>query len=210
MGPLAEGQKGSLGAGVTACGAAPPRSADADAEGSSASPFPGARVRARGRRPVRVGHGVRRGGGSSSRSLESRRRARGGRRFSGGIAVASGSVWFVDRERGRVGRLDARTLEPVGKPIGRSAAHPRRSRAPGRYLFVGDSERGTVTRIDVRSGKSVGRTDPSRSGSPRRARPRSRIGRQLRLGRQLCLEHGSRTVSTSATTSARRPRGGRR
>lgn len=135
-------------------------------------------------------------------SLAVERVAVGG--FPAGIAVASGSVWFVDRERGRVGRLDARTLEPVGKPIDVGGAPASLARA-GRYLFVGDSERGTVTRIDVRSGKSVGRpirVAPGAHDAPGLAV--ASAGNSVWVG-----SFASSTVahvSTSASTSARRPR----
>jgi YVTN family beta-propeller protein len=84
-----------------------------------------------------------------------------------GITVVSGGVWFVDRDRAELGRLDARTLRPTRKPIRVGGAPAWLARAAG-SLFVGDSRRGTVTRIDVRSGKA-GR--PIRVAPPARAAP---------------------------------------
>jgi YVTN family beta-propeller protein len=88
--------------------------------------------------------------------------------FPVGIAVVAGSVWFVDREHAEIGRLDARTLERVGKPI-RVRGEPAWLARAGRYLFVGDAISGTVTRIDTRSGKAVG--PPIRVAAPAKAAP---------------------------------------
>ena len=84
------------------------------------------------------------------------------------ITVTAGSVWFVDRDRAELGRLDPRTLHPVGTPIRVGGAPASLARA-GHYLFVGDPVRGTVSRIDARSGKAAGR--PIRIAPPAEAAP---------------------------------------
>lgn len=86
--------------------------------------------------------------------------------FPVGIAFAAESVWFVDRERAELGRLDPRTLQPVGRPI-RVGGAPEWLAPAGHYLFVGDPVGGTVSRIDVRSGKAAGR--PIRVAPPAEA-----------------------------------------
>ena len=88
--------------------------------------------------------------------------------FPIGIAVLAGSVWFVDRDRAELGRLNLRTLQPVGKPIRVGGAPAWLARAT-HYLFVGDAVRGTVSRIDVRSGKAAG--PPIRVAPPAKAAP---------------------------------------
>ena len=88
--------------------------------------------------------------------------------FPVGITVAAGRIWFVDRERAELGRLNPQTLRPVGKPI-RVGGAPAWLAQASQYLFVGDSVRGTVSRIDVRSGKAAGR--PIRVASPAKAAP---------------------------------------
>jgi virginiamycin B lyase len=88
--------------------------------------------------------------------------------FPVGITVAAGSVWFVDRDRAQVGRLEPRTLQPVGKPIRVGGAPAWLARA-SHYLFVGNAVGGTVTRIDVRSVEPVGR--PIRVAAPANAEP---------------------------------------
>lgn len=75
--------------------------------------------------------------------------------FPVGIAVLAERVWFVDRDRAELGRLDLRTLEPIGKPV-RIGGAPAWLAQATHYLFVGDAVRGTVSRIDVRSGKAAG------------------------------------------------------
>ena len=75
--------------------------------------------------------------------------------FPVGIEVEGGSVWIVNRDRGEIGRLDPRTLEPVGKPM-HIGGQPAWLASAGGYLFVGDASQGTVRRIDVRSGKAAG------------------------------------------------------
>jgi streptogramin lyase len=85
-----------------------------------------------------------------------------------GIAVSAGRVWFTDRDRGEVHRLDPSTLEPVGKTTHLGGRPGWLARA-GRYLFVGDALRGLVTRIDVRSGRAAG--PPIRVAPPARAGP---------------------------------------
>lgn len=88
--------------------------------------------------------------------------------FPVGIAVAAGSVWFVDRDRGVLRRLDPHTLRPVGRPIQVGGESEWLARA-GRYLFVGDSVHGIVSRIDARSGEAAGR--PIRVAPPANAAP---------------------------------------
>jgi len=88
--------------------------------------------------------------------------------FPVGITVVAGSVWFVDRDRAEVGRLDARTLRPLGKAI-RLGGVPTWLARAAHYLFVGDSVRGIVSRIDVRSEKVAGR--PIRVAPPAKAAP---------------------------------------
>jgi virginiamycin B lyase len=88
--------------------------------------------------------------------------------FPVGITVAEGSVWFVDRDRAELGRLDPRTGQPVGRPIRVGGAPEWLARAT-HYLFVGDPVHGTVSRIDVRSGKVSGR--PIRVAPPALAAP---------------------------------------
>jgi DNA-binding beta-propeller fold protein YncE len=75
--------------------------------------------------------------------------------FPIGIVVTDGSVWFADHEGGKVVRLDARSLRPVGKPI-RVGTKPSWLTVAGGSLFVTDQVDGTVTRIDVHSGERVG------------------------------------------------------
>ena len=88
--------------------------------------------------------------------------------FPAGVAVAAGKVWFADRDRGEVGRLDPTTLRPAGSPI-HVGGKPGWLASAGRYLFAADPTRGTVTRIDLRSGKTVGppiRVAPAATGTP--------------------------------------------
>jgi streptogramin lyase len=75
--------------------------------------------------------------------------------FPIGIVVHRGSVWFADHERGKVVRLDPRSLRPVGGPI-RLGTKPSWLAVAAGSLFVTDQDDGTVARIDVRSGKKVG------------------------------------------------------
>ncbi|MFL5955385.1 MAG: hypothetical protein ACJ76I_14880 [Gaiellaceae bacterium] len=75
--------------------------------------------------------------------------------FPVGIVVTGGSVWFADRRGGTVGRLDPRSLRPVGDPIG-VGTRPNWLVASGGSVFVTDEDDGTVVRIDVRSAKRVG------------------------------------------------------
>jgi YVTN family beta-propeller protein len=86
--------------------------------------------------------------------------------FPVGIAVAGGHVWYADRERGVVGRVEPRGLRPVGGPID-VGTEPSRLEAAGSLLFVGHGDRGTVTRIDLRSGRKVG--PPIRFAPPAKA-----------------------------------------
>ena len=75
--------------------------------------------------------------------------------FPIGIAVAGGAVWFADRERDIVTRIDPRTLRTIGEPIQVGDA-PSSLAVAGGYLFVARAESGTITRIDMRSGKQAG------------------------------------------------------
>jgi YVTN family beta-propeller protein len=85
-----------------------------------------------------------------------------------GITFAGGAVWYSDRERGIVGRIEPRGLRPVGDPID-VGAEPSRLEAAGSLLFVGHGTRGTVTRIDLRTGRKVG--PPIRFAPPAKAVP---------------------------------------
>ena len=123
--------------------------------------------------------------------------------FPVGIAVVDGSVWFVDRDRADLGRLDPRTLQPVGKPIRVGGAPAWLARASSHYLFVGDPVRGTVSRIDVRSGKAAGL--PIRVAPPAAAVPGLAVAPAG--GSVWVSSFASSTlarVSTSSTTSAPR------
>jgi YVTN family beta-propeller protein len=88
--------------------------------------------------------------------------------FPVGITVLDGRVWFVDRNRAELDRLDLRTLERAGKPIHIGGAPSWLARAT-HYLFVGDAVRGTVSRVDELSAKVVG--PPIRVAPPARATP---------------------------------------
>ena len=88
--------------------------------------------------------------------------------FPLGITVEAGSVWFVDRDRGELGRFSSRTLQPIGNPI-RVGGAPAWLARTGHDLFVVDAVRGTVSRIDVRSGAAAGR--PIRVAPPAKAAP---------------------------------------
>ena len=72
-----------------------------------------------------------------------------------GIAVTSADVWFADRSRGSVGRLDPRSLQPTGDPI-RLRVKPTWLAVAGDSLFVTDETAATVVRIDPRSGRQLG------------------------------------------------------
>ena len=85
-----------------------------------------------------------------------------------GAVVAAGSVWFVDRDRGEVRRLDPRTLRPAGKPI-RVGGKPEWLVRAGESLFASDAARGTATKIDLRSEKVVG--PPIRVAPPAKDAP---------------------------------------
>ena len=94
--------------------------------------------------------------------------------FPIGIVVAGGDVWFADRERGTVTRIDPRTLRPIGDPI-QVGTEPSSLVVAGGYLFVGRAGFGTVTRIDVRIGEARSGfrfASRSRPGAPRRSRSR--------------------------------------
>ena len=172
-----------------------------------AAPLPlstGTSARARGRRRIRVGDRVRCGRGPSRRSsrpTRSRRVRVGG--FPVGITVAAGSVWFVDRDRAELGRLDPRTLQPVGKPIrvgGAPAWLARADPLPVRRRLEFD---GTVSRIDVRSGKAAG--PPIRVAPPAKAAPALAVAPAG--GSVWVSSFASSTlarVSASSTTSAPR------
>jgi virginiamycin B lyase len=88
--------------------------------------------------------------------------------FPAGVVVAGGSVWFADRQRGTVVRLEPRTLQAIGEPVnvGSDASWLA---AAGGYVFTGNADRGTVTRIDARSGKHVG--PPIRFAQPAKDAP---------------------------------------
>jgi YVTN family beta-propeller protein len=88
--------------------------------------------------------------------------------FPVGVTVVARNVWFLDRERGELGRLDPRTLKPLGKAVRVGGAPASLAWAAG-YLFVGDPVRGIVRRVDVRSGKAAGR--PIRVAPPANAAP---------------------------------------
>ncbi len=83
--------------------------------------------------------------------------------FPIGVTVAGGNLWFADRNGGRVGRLDPRTLQPVGKPI-QVGGKPGWLASAGRSLFAADPARGTVTKIDLASG--VAARPPIRVATP--------------------------------------------
>lgn len=106
---------------------------------------------------------------------ETRRAHVGG--FPLGIVVAGGSVWFADREGGKVVRLDPNSLRLVGSPI-RVGSKPSWLVAAGGSLFVTHEDDGTVSRIDVRSGKKVGLpiriTPPVRDGTAPSVTPAGR------------------------------------
>ena len=119
-----------------------------------------------------------------------------------GIAVASGSVWFVDRDRGAIGRLDPRTLQPRGKPV-RVGGEPAWLARAGRYLFVGDAVQGTATRIDLRSGKPAG--PPIRVAPPAKPAPAFAVAP---AGNSVWVSSfaSSTLARISATSTAAQPR----
>ena len=88
--------------------------------------------------------------------------------FPIGIVVHRGGVWFADRERGKVVRLDPRSLRPLGDPI-RAGTKPSWLAEAAGSLFVTDQDDGTVARIDLRSGEKVGL--PIRISRPSREAP---------------------------------------
>ena len=47
-----------------------------------------------------------------------------------GLAVVAGNVWFANRDRGEIGRLDVQTLRPAGPPI-HVGANPAWMQPPG-------------------------------------------------------------------------------
>ena len=80
-----------------------------------------------------------------------------------GIAIDGNNVWFADHSDGKVARLDARSLRPVGDPVP-VAGKPTWLGVAGNSLFVTDEGAGTVARLDAQSGRRLG--PPIRVAAP--------------------------------------------
>jgi DNA-binding beta-propeller fold protein YncE len=82
-----------------------------------------------------------------------------------GMTVGGGYVWLAHRGENTVSRVDARTSEPVGRPIG-VGSEPRAMEFGNSAAYVVNDGDGTVSRIDAASGTvtAVARVGESVSG----------------------------------------------